>query len=214
MTRAHLGLACLGLAACATPSPQHTLPSAASAAVGVEFRMAQQGFGAQAHFAYCATPTCPKVTPKSLPTHGGTAPSSTTAIPAIDGNRAAATASNPSSVADPHATIPFASNHAALNAEALRRLEALLGALPAAAYLVVTGYTDSTGPQRANDRLAQARARTVAAYVHTHTGWPPDRIEIHARGRCCYLASNRTAEGRTRNRRVEVAVIDAARHSL
>lgn len=201
MIRALLGSACFCLAACATRTALQPLPPAPAATEKAAIKLAQLGFGTQAHFAYCLSPLCPGVTPKLLPTIG---------------TASAEAASNPGLPApdDLRTTILFANDQATLDAEAVRRLDALLGAMPTAAHLRITGYTDSTGSQDVNDRIAHARTDATAAYLRRQAAVPPDRTEIHARGRCCYVAPNRTAEGRARNRRVEIAIAAPAPRSL
>ncbi len=61
----------------------------------------------------------------------------------------------------------------------------------------VTGYTCQIGSFTVNQRLAQDRARTVAAWLSQH-GMPVRKIE--ARPKCCYRATSNLAE----NRRVEI----------
>ncbi len=177
------GLSCLGLAACATTSgydavPSRTLPSA---------HLVQQGFGGQAHFAYCPSPDCPHPTrkfhgiPTALMSVGQVAPSLPT-------------------------TVHFAHGQSQLDADAKRALEQARDTFANAARVTVTGYTDDTGPQTVNDQTALARARNVADFLRTRLPVPSGQIETQGRGRCCYLASNRTPQGRARNRRVEIAI--------
>lgn len=206
MIRAPLRLTCVGLAACATRTAQQSMPPAPPAMVEVEIRLAQQGFGSQAHFAYCIPPICPEATPKSLPVINDASPDAGAELPHLEQNDAAPVSANSPLPGELHATVLFASNRATLSTDTTHRLNALLGALPPTAHLVITGYTDSTGPQHTNDRIAHARAHTVAAYLRSQASLSPDRTEIHAQGRCCYTTSNRTFEGRARNRRVEIAV--------
>ena len=68
--------------------------------------------------------------------------------------------------------------------------------LPAMAMVSVCAGNTGSGPST-NSMFSE---RSVCAV-------PPDSTEIHARGRCCYVAPNRTAEGRARNRRVEITVL-------
>lgn len=212
MMRMPLCLACLSLASCATRIAQQPLPPA-PLTVEAEVRLTQQGFGPQAHFAYCIAPICPEVTPKLLPSMG-TVPGAETTSARFAPNAATSLDAAPSVDDRLRASVLFASNQASLSTEATQRLNALLGAMPATAHLIVTGYTDSTGARHANNRVAHARAHAVVTYLHSQTSLSPDRIEVHARGRCCYIAPNQTAEGRARNRRTEVVVAPPAPRSL
>jgi len=197
MIRVLLGSACFCLATCATRTALQPLSPAPAATEEAAIKLAQLGFGTQAHFAYCLSPLCPGVTPKSLPSAGIAFPDPSASRPG-----------------DLRATILFANDQTTLDAEATRRLDTLLAAIPPAAHLRITGSTDSTGSQDVNDRIAHARADATAAYLRRQAAVPPDRTETHARGRCCYVAPNRTAEGRARNRRVEIAFAAPAPRSL
>lgn len=72
--------------------------------------------------------------------------------------------------------------------------------------VVVTGYTDDIGPKPYNDWLARERAVAVAR-VLAEAGIDPGRIEVRGVGKCCYVATNETREGRARNRRAELRLI-------
>lgn len=67
----------------------------------------------------------------------------------------------------------------------------------------IAGYTDNTGSIAVNTRLAAARAEAVRSYL-ARRGVSPDRMVARGYGPVNPLASNATAEGRARNRRVEL----------
>jgi len=67
----------------------------------------------------------------------------------------------------------------------------------------VTGYTDSTGSDTHNLSLSRRRAEAVASYLREH-GLKADSFAATGRGEADPAASNDTAEGRARNRRVEI----------
>lgn len=68
----------------------------------------------------------------------------------------------------------------------------------------ISGYTDSIGGQKINDRLARKRAEAVKQYL-VGAGVDPTLIQIGSvRGKCCYAESNKTKAGRAANRRAEV----------
>lgn len=71
--------------------------------------------------------------------------------------------------------------------------------------VVVEGHTDSTGSKAINERLSEARAKAVAEYLES-SGMPDTDIETRGYGFEKPIASNRTAEGREQNRRVDIIV--------
>lgn len=67
----------------------------------------------------------------------------------------------------------------------------------------IAGYTDSRGGLAANQRLSQARADAVRAYL-IRQGVDPVQLTSRGFGAANPVASNATATGRARNRRVEL----------
>ena len=67
----------------------------------------------------------------------------------------------------------------------------------------IAGYTDSTGGRRYNLGLSQARAIAVRAYL-ARRGVAPLRMRATGYGASGYIAPNSTADGRAKNRRVEL----------
>ena len=67
----------------------------------------------------------------------------------------------------------------------------------------VVGHTDNTGGLALNRRLSQARAEAVRQYLASR-GVAEDRLRARGMGPDQPVASNRTAEGRAQNRRVEL----------
>ena len=74
--------------------------------------------------------------------------------------------------------------------------------------LQVLGYTDSTGNDKINIPLSQRRAATVANYLQMR-GVSGARISSAGMGASNPIASNKTAEGREQNRRVEIYLVNA-----
>ncbi|MGM0705302.1 MAG: OmpA family protein [Bacteroidota bacterium] len=66
----------------------------------------------------------------------------------------------------------------------------------------VLGHTDSTGSASYNQELSERRAETVARYLEQSMGDRNARIVPRGYGETRPIASNHTAEGRSRNRRV------------
>jgi outer membrane protein OmpA-like peptidoglycan-associated protein len=67
----------------------------------------------------------------------------------------------------------------------------------------VTGHTDNTGSLALNRRLSRARADAVRTYLISR-GVAEDRLTARGFGPDQPVASNRTADGRAQNRRVEL----------
>jgi len=76
----------------------------------------------------------------------------------------------------------------------------------------VAGHTDSVGGAAYNQALSERRARSVAAYL-TSRGVKPERLMIVGDGENHPVASNATAEGRQRNRRVELTIVPVHKKS-
>ena len=71
--------------------------------------------------------------------------------------------------------------------------------------VIATGHTDSVGSDEYNQRLSLARADAVKAYLVSH-GIDIKRVRTVGRGEAEPVADNATAEGRAKNRRVDVSV--------
>ncbi|MDN3646985.1 OmpA family protein [Pontixanthobacter aestiaquae] len=70
----------------------------------------------------------------------------------------------------------------------------------------VYGHTDSSGSDSYNQRLSEQRAEAVANYMSSR-GVSSARIRWQGFGETAPIADNTTAEGRARNRRVEIKII-------
>ena len=75
-----------------------------------------------------------------------------------------------------------------------------------AAYVLLEGYTDSTGAEEYNLGLSLRRTESVANYLMDNFNIGSDRIVVNYYGVANPAASNATSEGRAMNRRVEIAV--------
>lgn len=69
--------------------------------------------------------------------------------------------------------------------------------------LRVDGHADAWGDPEANDRISRERAVAVRDEI-VQLGVAPARIDTHGLGSARPIADNRTADGRARNRRVEM----------
>jgi outer membrane protein OmpA-like peptidoglycan-associated protein len=81
----------------------------------------------------------------------------------------------------------------------------VLNAYPTA-QVKLSGYTDTTGDPAANTTLSQARAQAVADLL-SKGGVAASRISTEGMGSAHPVASNDTEEGRARNRRIELTVV-------
>jgi len=73
--------------------------------------------------------------------------------------------------------------------------------------LAVTGGTDSTGDANYNYGLSQRRADAVVNYLATKYNVPPHKFYLIGIGKDQQVASDNTAAGRAKNRRVEVKLM-------
>jgi len=71
--------------------------------------------------------------------------------------------------------------------------------------VVIEGHTDSVGKAAYNKKLSQQRANAVKKYM-AENGMDANRIKAKGFGMDKPIASNKTKEGRQKNRRVEAAV--------
>lgn len=102
----------------------------------------------------------------------------------------------------------FGEDETDLRAGSSATLEVLVDNLkrnPRAVKVVVAGHTDDSGNPEHNQRLAEARARSVVNYI-TARGISADQVELKSFGSTRPVASNTTPEGRQLNRRVEIYI--------
>ena len=106
-------------------------------------------------------------------------------------------------------SVTFGFDKAALTAEDKKELDALAGSLSSTRgyILQLTGGTDSTGNADYNYRLSQRRADAVVSYLSAKYNVPPHKFYLVGIGKDEQVASDRTAAGRARNRRVDVQVL-------
>ena len=72
--------------------------------------------------------------------------------------------------------------------------------------VVAVGHTDSIGTEAYNLKLSERRAQAVKAYL-VSKGIDASRIYTEGKGEAQPIASNKTAEGRAKNRRVDIEVV-------
>ena len=99
----------------------------------------------------------------------------------------------------------FASGSAKLTAAARASLQQMADVVGGKKSVRVEAHTDSQGADAANLALSQQRADAVRQALLA-SGLPPARVKAVGKGESDPLTDNGTAEGRARNRRVEMIV--------
>ena len=72
--------------------------------------------------------------------------------------------------------------------------------------IIAVGHTDSVGGDAYNQKLSVRRAEAVKAYLASK-GVEKNRVYTEGKGEKQPVADNKTAEGRAKNRRVEIEVV-------
>lgn len=72
--------------------------------------------------------------------------------------------------------------------------------------IIATGHTDSIGSDEYNQKLSVRRAEAVKAYL-VHKGVDSKKVYTEGKGEKQPVASNKTKEGRAKNRRVVIEVV-------
>jgi peptidoglycan-binding protein ArfA len=73
------------------------------------------------------------------------------------------------------------------------------------AHATINGYTDNSGTESINGPLSDQRAQTVENFLNAH-GVAGDHLTVKGLGTANPVATNDTADGRAKNRRVEIVV--------
>ncbi|WP_101047969.1 outer membrane protein OmpA [Macromonas nakdongensis] len=72
--------------------------------------------------------------------------------------------------------------------------------------IIAVGHTDATGADAYNQKLSVKRAEAVKAYL-VNKGIEANRVYTEGKGEAQPVADNKTKEGRSKNRRVEIEVV-------
>jgi OmpA-OmpF porin, OOP family len=105
--------------------------------------------------------------------------------------------------------VTFATGQSTFTPQAERELQELFDNLSINSLAVeIHGHTDNVGDPAANQQLSEDRAMAVKQWLEQRSAatFPEGRIRIRAHGATQPVQSNRTAEGRAANRRVEVVI--------
>ena len=102
----------------------------------------------------------------------------------------------------------FDFNKSVLKPEAKAKLDDLTGKLKGISLevIIAVGHTDAIGGEAYNQKLSVRRAEAVKAYL-VSKGIEPNRVYTEGKGKKQPVADNKTAEGRAKNRRVEIEVV-------
>jgi OmpA-OmpF porin, OOP family len=128
--------------------------------------------------------------------------------------KAVAPAPAPKAVAPVSEKVTFAADaffdfdKAVVKPEGKAKLDDLVSKLKGVALevIIAVGHTDSIGTVKYNLKLSVRRAEAVKAYL-VSKGIEPNRIYTEGKGKSQPVASNKTASGRAKNRRVEIEVV-------
>ncbi len=95
-----------------------------------------------------------------------------------------------------------------LKPESKAKLDDLVGKTSGIALevIIAVGHTDSVGGDAYNQKLSVSRAEAVKAYL-VGKGIEKNRVYTEGKGEKQPVADNKTAEGRAKNRRVEIEVV-------
>ncbi len=106
-------------------------------------------------------------------------------------------------------SVTFAFDKATLTPTDKKELDQVASSLNTTKHYILelTGGTDSVGDAQYNYGLSQRRADAVAQYLQTKYNIAPHKFYLVGIGKDKEVASNRTANGRKQNRRVEVRVL-------
>jgi OOP family OmpA-OmpF porin len=102
----------------------------------------------------------------------------------------------------------FDFDKAVLKPEGRAKLDDLVGKIAGISLevIIAVGHTDSVGSDAYNQRLSVRRAEAVKAYL-VSKGIEKNRVYTEGKGEKQPVADNKTAEGRAKNRRVEIEVV-------
>jgi len=155
-----------------------------------------------------------KPAPAPAPAPAKAAPAPAPVAPAAPAAPAPAPKPAPAPAAPVSEKVTFAADaffdfdKADLKPEAKAKLDDLVGKTGAVALevIIAVGHTDSVGADAYNQKLSVKRSEAVKAYL-VSKGIEKNRVYTEGKGEKQPVADNKTAEGRAKNRRVEIEVV-------
>ena len=72
----------------------------------------------------------------------------------------------------------------------------------------MTGHTDSTGNDEINQKLSEERAQKVGDFLIQVAEIDPENVTTRGFGESKPVASNENVDGRARNRRIEISILN------
>ncbi|HXC39227.1 MAG TPA: OmpA family protein [Burkholderiales bacterium] len=210
-----LSAAALALSAVAAPASAANLPDIWKNSNGLVWKNA---YGQCWRTTYTtpadATQECdPDLVPKPAPPAPAAAPAAPAPAPA-PAPAAPAPRPAPAGVAPVtekvslSADVLFDFDKSVVKPEGKAKLDDLVSKLKAVnlEVIIAIGHTDSIGSKAYNQKLSVRRAEAVKAYLISK-GIAANRIYTEGKGETQPVASNKTKDGRSKNRRVEVEVV-------
>ena len=162
-----------------------------------------------------AAPGCDGAIAPMAPKPATPAPAAVTPAPAARPPVAAAPAPAPAAPPPTVATkVTFAAdaffdfNKSVVKPEGKAKLDDLVGKIKdiSLEVIIAVGHTDSVGGDAYNQKLSVKRSEAVKAYL-VSKGIEKNRVYTEGKGEKQPVADNKTAEGRAKNRRVEIEVV-------
>ncbi len=146
-------------------------------------------------------PAAPTPVPSPAPAPASAPPAAAPAAPVVI---AAPTSEKVTFAADAF----FDFDKAVLKPEGRAKLDDLVGKMSGLnlEVIIAVGHTDSVGTDSYNQRLSIRRADAVKNYL-VQKGVEKNRVYTEGKGEKQPVADNKTAEGRAKNRRVEIEVV-------
>ena len=156
-------------------------------------------------FPGCDGAIAPVVAPRAAPAPVAAAPAPVVVAPAPAPAPAPATVATKVTYA---ADAFFDFDKSVLKPEGKAKLDDLVGKIKDInlEVIIAVGHTDAVGSDAYNQKLSVRRSEAVKAYL-VSKGIEKNRVYTEGKGEKQPVADNKTAEGRAKNRRVEIEVV-------